>query len=446
MPASLKTQSIKSKLEISLKKRKSIIENSLQIIFNSELEELISNQGDYILLLSPYEFLGRSQGGAIRTNNICSELCLSNKLITIEFFWDSDSPSRTYEVNQINNNWIHFRCLHKGCWVNSKIRHLNDHFLHWQTLEMYALMHRINVIKSPSCLWLEFSWMAPYINWAPIQCKRTVLSLHNIEHQIICELPHVSSTSIKNFKASFPGNLTHIKRSEESYIKIFNTIITTTEKDATYCRSINKKCEALVAPNIITTKIDNLKKLKLVSPSCNSILKLVFVGDCHYSPNRLGLEWFIENIVDKCTSKISSMFKVDIFGKGSLELSHLTRDNVSFNGFAEDLESVYDNCDISLIPLLHGGGSRLKAFEAIQRNKIILSTPKGVEGIQLSSEMEKFIFYFNDHHEWTNCMHIVSSMVATQDWESKLVPQYREFLLNSIDEFKSAVNSAKGVL
>ena len=56
-------------------------------------------------------------------------------------------------------------------------------------------------------------------------------------------------------------------------------------------------------------------------------------------------------------------------------------DNVFLHGFVESAAEVMQQHDLMLVPLLSGGGMRVKIIEGLALGKVILSTRLGAEGI-----------------------------------------------------------------
>lgn len=106
-----------------------------------------------------------------------------------------------------------------------------------------------------------------------------------------------------------------------------------------------------------------------------------------------GLNWFITHIWDR---ELDSNFKLLLVGKYSSDvLSRITAakeySNIFGIGRVDDINPYIGKAKAALVPLLHGSGTRLKCLEAMALKTPILSTPKGVEGI----ESEHFIIFNN---------------------------------------------------
>lgn len=124
-----------------------------------------------------------------------------------------------------------------------------------------------------------------------------------------------------------------------------------------------------------------------LSTARNIIPEILFVGSLDYYPNEEGLIWFLQYVLPN----IKSDFNFRIVGSGNCSqaikdvISNLK--NVQLVGFVEQLEQCYLNAELIVIPILSGSGTRLKALEAMKFQKAIVSTAKGVEGIQIVDEV-----------------------------------------------------------
>lgn len=115
--------------------------------------------------------------------------------------------------------------------------------------------------------------------------------------------------------------------------------------------------------------------------------ELLFVGSLDYFPNEEGLIWFLKNVLPNIDKNFN--LKVIGSGKSSTELNQLINlnKNVQLIGFVESLDDYYLISDIVIIPIISGSGTRLKALEAMKFQKAIVSTSKGVEGIEIIDEV-----------------------------------------------------------
>src|SRR5690606_29630145 len=74
----------------------------------------------------------------------------------------------------------------------------------------------------------------------------------------------------------------------------------------------------------------------------------------------------------------------DIVGAAPLpSVTALAGDSVAVHSAVADMRPYYWNADVVVVPMLTGGGTRLKVLEAAASGKAIVSTPLGVEGIEM---------------------------------------------------------------
>lgn len=107
---------------------------------------------------------------------------------------------------------------------------------------------------------------------------------------------------------------------------------------------------------------------------------ILFVGKMSYGPNIEAVKWFVNNVLKEIIKKCKNV-KFYIVGKEPTEeIFKLANENVIVTGKVDSVEKYYNLADLVVIPLLNGGGVKVKLLEAISYNKKIVSTKKGVEG------------------------------------------------------------------
>ena len=55
--------------------------------------------------------------------------------------------------------------------------------------------------------------------------------------------------------------------------------------------------------------------------------------------------------------------------------------NVNVLGFVDNLDKVYDECDVMIAPIFNGSGQKVKVMEAFSRGCPVISTDFAVKGI-----------------------------------------------------------------
>lgn len=115
-------------------------------------------------------------------------------------------------------------------------------------------------------------------------------------------------------------------------------------------------------------------------------IELLFVGGLHWPPNRLGLQWFLQKIWPKVSTKRQDV-NLKIVGAMDSRLhkkfQHLKR--ITWLGYVEDLKGLYETCSATIVPIFYGSGTRIKVLESAKFSRTCISTLLGVEGSGLKA-------------------------------------------------------------
>lgn len=108
--------------------------------------------------------------------------------------------------------------------------------------------------------------------------------------------------------------------------------------------------------------------------------KIIFVGKMSYGPNVEAVTWFSKMVLPEIEKKIPTC-KFYIVGKDPDDSVYALADNnIVVTGNVQSVEPYYEMGDLVVLPLLNGGGVKVKLLEAIAHDKIVVSTSTGVEG------------------------------------------------------------------
>ena len=133
---------------------------------------------------------------------------------------------------------------------------------------------------------------------------------------------------------------------------------------------------------------------------------LLFVGTLEYQPNVQGLEWFISEIFTRLAAEDPDVSLV-VAGRnpsesvrslcGRHERVHLVANPV-------DLVPLYEKCGVVVVPVLAGGGTRIKILEAGSSFRPVISTPAGAYGLG-ADEYEQLLYMrdyqtFHEGYQW----------------------------------------------
>ncbi|SDG41758.1 glycosyltransferase [Desulfosporosinus hippei] len=110
---------------------------------------------------------------------------------------------------------------------------------------------------------------------------------------------------------------------------------------------------------------------------------LIFVGGFRHAPNVDGVKWFLKDIFPVIQLKIPEI-KFHIVGSNiPNEIKNMAHDGIVLHGFVSDreLERLYKESRVCVIPLRFGAGVKGKTIEAMYHQVAIVSTLIGLEGL-----------------------------------------------------------------
>ncbi len=225
-----------------------------------------------------------------------------------------------------------------------------------------------------------FAIPAMFARKARIRRKiKQVLVEHNVEFERIgISSPSISKKGIKN-----------LRRIERLACRISDMVVTVSEHDREKLAGIGIGREKTITiphgvdlENYVNVNGHRIRE-KLGIPS--DAVVLFFHGVYDYKPNRDALFRIVNNIFTALRQKgINTV----VIATGQNPPQELKREGVYLTGAVENLPDFIDASDICLVTLTGGGGTRLKILEYFAAKKPVLSTAKGIEGIDVKDGTE----------------------------------------------------------
>jgi glycosyltransferase involved in cell wall biosynthesis len=120
-----------------------------------------------------------------------------------------------------------------------------------------------------------------------------------------------------------------------------------------------------------------------VAPAPPRPRTLFVIGSLNWLPNLEGLAWFLREVWPQAHAE---MPELELHIAGSHPPADLTsrppgQDKIFVHGFVESAPAFMQQYELMLVPLLSGGGMRVKVVEGLALGKAVLSTTLGAEGI-----------------------------------------------------------------
>lgn len=210
------------------------------------------------------------------------------------------------------------------------------------------------------------------------------LTQQNIEYKLFESISSKTDSLIK--KNIYKIEAYKLKKLEEKLYKerkIKGYIFISNEDLREYESEIGK-VNAVCIPPAIPEELTNSKK-------AIEEYSIVFTGKMNYEPNVTGVKWFVENVFSNILEAIPRA-KFYIVGKNPTEeIMKYSCDKIIVTGEVESVGEYLEKAQVVVIPLLSGGGVKLKLFDAISAENIVITTQKGIEGTCLQDGYDLYV-------------------------------------------------------
>jgi glycosyltransferase involved in cell wall biosynthesis len=138
-------------------------------------------------------------------------------------------------------------------------------------------------------------------------------------------------------------------------------------------RTVPRNGQATVIPNCIDLANYNGVENTLRPNS------LIFTGSFRYLVNYYAMVWFLQDIYPLIRSEIPDVQLIITGDHADLKLPSTT--GVTQTGLVPDVRPLIASSVAGVVPLLSGGGTRLKILEAMALGTPVVTTTKGAEGL-----------------------------------------------------------------
>jgi glycosyltransferase involved in cell wall biosynthesis len=112
---------------------------------------------------------------------------------------------------------------------------------------------------------------------------------------------------------------------------------------------------------------------------------VTFFGSMDYHPNEEAALWFADEVFPQIRNRFDGL-TFEIVGKNPSERVAALgeRDGIRVTGFVEDIQEYVERATVVVLPIRVGTGIRMKTLHAMAMAKPIVSTPLGVQGIDVT--------------------------------------------------------------
>jgi glycosyltransferase involved in cell wall biosynthesis len=244
-------------------------------------------------------------------------------------------------------------------------------FSDWSRIGEQTVMREI--LRQPDVIVFDFphsvvlapgKWQSP-----------SVIFTHNVEAEIFKRHEKFSRSPLH--KIIWANQYKKMYRFEKQVLSRFDTVIAVSTRDCEFFQTEYQ----VESGHTIPTGVDT-DYLQYQAPEYQS--QIVFCGSMDWLPNVDAIEYYFSEIWPTIREMVPDA-KMKVVGRAppeSLMRKILTAASEwQFTGFVEDVRPHIAGADVFVIPLRIGGGTRIKAFEAMAMGCPVVSTSIGMEGL-----------------------------------------------------------------
>ena len=221
----------------------------------------------------------------------------------------------------------------------------------------------------------EGLFVTPYLQAVQKATKaKCVYRAHHIEYLVWERLSKQKNDPVKKLYLRMIAK--RIKQYELKQFGLFHAVAVFTNQDKETIQESQSNIPVEILPVGLDLPRYQPDYRKLEFPS------LFFLGAMDWMPNREGIEWFLENFSKEITDgDLRARFYVAGNDIPERFDDYEVVGKIFIHGEVDDALEFVNTKAIMIVPLLSGGGMRVKIVEGMAMQKCIISTSLGAEGI-----------------------------------------------------------------
>jgi glycosyltransferase involved in cell wall biosynthesis len=211
----------------------------------------------------------------------------------------------------------------------------------------------------------------------------SVCFTHNVEAEIFER--HAQTTRGTPMGWVWASQAAKMRRYEREAMRRYTRVVAVSERDAKMLAVDSGKAEV----DVIPTAVD-LDFFSWAPPAAApaQVPTVAFTGSMDWAANVDGVEFFLGEVWPLVLRQIPNARFVVIGRNPPASLQRLASatQGVELTGFVDDVRPHVRGAQAFVIPLRVGGGTRIKAFEAMAMGCPVVSTAIGIEGLEVEPD------------------------------------------------------------
>jgi polysaccharide biosynthesis protein PslH len=331
-------------------------------------------------------------GGLMRNYQLMKALSKSHEITLVTFEMGRETTKPSLAVKHITVQWQspllyeQMNSAEPNVCMEAYYRLALDYDLPWlasylESKEMEDTLKNVCKEEEFDLIMIEEVQMAQFIPVLPAKVPK-IVDFHNVysymQERVLIDL---SDESYRYGKIEYERML-RFEKMASSYCA---HSLVCSEKEAFAARKYLECDQITVIPNGVDTNYFKPEKIAQVPGS------LLFTGSMFYPPNVEGVKWFVTNVFPIIQKEVPNVSFHVVGTSPTTEILALASESIIIHGRVEDIRPFYQQAEVFVVPLLSGGGTRLKILEAAAAGKAIVTTSLGVEGLDFNHEEELLI-------------------------------------------------------
>jgi len=320
-------------------------------------------------------------GGCIAMNNVTRGLIENQVKVKVICIF---THKHGFATAQLPADYVEATAI-EGVFVDTRIN-MVDAFANFMTADSYNIsrffstdfdisLTRVLQNNKFDVVLLESLFMTPYIATIRRYSRaRVVLRSHNLEFVLWEKM----ASGTKNFaRRAYLNYLSRkLKQYELSILNQVDGIAAISREDGKHFEKLGVKKPMTIIPfGVSSSDYESNESIE------NPETALFHIGAMDWAPNLEGIIWLLEKIWPVIHKKHPAL-KLYLAGRSMPDdMMRSNYPNVVFVGEVEDAKAFMHSKSIMIVPLLSGGGIRVKIIEGMACGKAIISTSIGAEGI-----------------------------------------------------------------
>lgn len=215
----------------------------------------------------------------------------------------------------------------------------------------------------------------------------TVLFTHNVEAEIFDRHARVARTW--PYRLVWRAEAWKMRRFEHAAARAVDLLVAVSERDARHFERVCSGQRISVIPTGVDLSYFEFQGAEPALPPDGGTL--VFTGSMDWLANVDGIRYFMDDVWPAIVRARPRTRMVVVGRNPPQSLVTEARDRGlawTFTGFVDDIRPYVREAHVYVIPLRVGGGTRIKAYEAMAMGRAIVSTEIGVEGLPVTPERD----------------------------------------------------------